>query len=66
MFNIINYQVFQNISNMLQELHLSLAPNKEHEKVFLHVLFIGFCNGKSLKDYLVRIALPRTNETSRC
>ena len=27
---------------------------------------LGQCNGKSLKDYLVRAALPKTNETRRC
>ena len=27
---------------------------------------VGFCNGKSLKDYVVTAALPKTNETGRC
>ena len=48
--------------NILQELHLLLAPDKEHEKVFPDVPVVGFHNGKSLKDYLVRAALPETNE----
>ena len=43
-----------------------LAPNKEHKKVFPNVPVVGFRHGKSLKDYLVRAALPKTNETGRC
>ena len=48
---------------MLQELHLLLAHDKELEKVFRNLPVVGFCNGKSLKDYLVRAALPKINET---
>ena len=33
-FNITYYLVFQNLRNMLQELHILLTPNKEHKKVF--------------------------------
>ena len=32
-------------------------------KVFPDVRVVGFRNGKSLKDYLVRATLPKTNET---
>ena len=45
---------------------MSLAPDKEHNKVFPNVPAIGFHYGKSLKDYLVREALPKSNETGRC
>ena len=45
-----------------KELHLLLAPEKDHKKVFPDVPVVGFRNGKSLKDYLVRAALPKTNE----
>ena len=65
-FNITYYPVFQNIRNTLQELHLLLAPDKENKKVFPDVLVVGFRNGKGLKDYLVRAALPKANETGRC
>ena len=58
--------IFQNIRNILQELHLLLAPDREHKEVFSDVPAVGFRNGKSLKDYLVRAALPKTNETRRC
>ena len=64
-FNIAYYSVFQNIRNILQELHLLLTPDKEHKKVFPAAPVAGFRKGKSLKDYLVRAALPKTNETGR-
>ena len=64
-FNITYYQVFQNIRHILQELHLLLAPDKEHKKVFPDVPVVWFRNGKSLKDYLIRVAVPKTNETGR-
>ena len=44
------YPVFQNIRSMLQELHLLLAPDMEHKKLFPNVPVVGFCNGKSLKN----------------
>ena len=52
-FNITYYPDFQNIRIILQELHLLLAPDEEHKNVFPNVPFVGFRNGKSLKDYLV-------------
>ena len=58
-FNITYYPAYQNIRNVLQELHILLAPDKEHQKVFPTVPIVGFRNGKSLKDYLVRAALPK-------
>ena len=65
-FNITYYPVFQNIGSILQELYLLFAPDKELKKVFRNVPVVGFRNGKSFKDYLVRAALPKTNETGRC
>ena len=49
----------------MQELHLLLAPDKEQKKLFSNVPVVEFCNGKSLNDYLVRAALPKTFETGR-
>ena len=60
-FNITYYPVFQNIRNILQELHLLLAPDEEYKNVFPVVSVVGFCKGKSLIDYLVR-----ANEIERC
>ena len=42
--------------NILQELHLLLAPDKEHKKVFPNVPVVGFCNGKSLKTASFELA----------
>ena len=50
----------------MKGLHILVTPNKEHKKVFLNVADIGFWNGKSLKDLLVRETLPKLNENGRC
>ena len=62
-FNITYYPAFQNVRSMLEELRILLAPDKEHNKVFLEVPIVGFRNGKSLKDYLVRASLPKMDNT---
>ena len=51
---------------MLQELHLLLAPDKKRKKVFPNVPVVVIRNGKSLKDYLIRAAFPKTNKVKRC
>ena len=63
-FNITYYPVFQNVRNILQELHILLTPDQQH-KVFQDIPFVGFRNGKSLKDHLVRAKLPNVNITGR-
>ena len=60
-FNITYYPAFQNIRSILVELQILLAPDKEHKKVFPEVPIVRFRSGKSLKDYLVRAALPKTD-----
>ena len=50
----------------MEELHISLTPNKEHKNVFSDVPVVGFQNGKRLKDYLVRAKLPKLDEIGRC
>ena len=50
----------------MEELHISLTPSKEDQKVFPDVPVVGFQNGKSLKDYLVRAKLPKIDESGRC
>ena len=47
-FNITSYPVFQNVRNILQELHILLTPDQEHKKVFQDLPVVGFRNGKSL------------------
>ena len=66
MFNITYYRAFQNSRNILQELYLLLAPDKEPTKVFPDVPLMRFHGGKNVKDYLVRPALTDTNGTERC
>ena len=50
----------------MEELHISLTPNKEHKKVFPDVPVVGFQNGKSLKDHLVRAKLSKLEESGKC
>ena len=68
MFNITYYLVFRGFKfrRILQELHLLLAPDKEHAKVFSNVPDVEFRNGKTIKDYLIRAVLPKTNKSGRC
>ena len=64
-FNITYYPAFQHVRRIMEELHILLTPNKEHRKVFPDVPVVGFRNGKSLKDYLVRAKLPKLDESGR-
>ena len=52
-FNITYHPVFQNVRNILQELHILVTPDQEHKKVFQDIPVIGFRNEKSLTDHLV-------------
>ena len=47
-FIMIYYQAFQNVGYILQELHLLLAPENEHTRVFPDVAVVEFRNGKNL------------------
>ena len=58
-FNITYYPAFQNVRNILEELQILLAPDKEHKKVFPEVPIVGFRNGNIVKDYLVRATQPK-------
>ena len=64
-FNITYYPAFQNVRSIMEELHILITPNKEH-KVFPDMPIVGFRNGKSLKDYLVRAKLSKLEESGRC
>ena len=63
--NITYYPVFQNVRNILQELHVLLTPDQEHRKVFQDIAVVRFHNDKSLKDHLVRAKLPNVETTER-
>ena len=58
-FTITYYPAFQNVRSILEELQILVAPDKEHKNVFPEVSIVGFRNGKSLKDYIVKAALPK-------
>ena len=47
----------------MKELQILLAPGKEHQKVFPNIPILGFRNGKSLKDHLVRTSLAILKNT---
>ena len=64
-FNITYYPVFQNVRNILQELHILLTPYQEYKKVFQDIPVVGFRNGKSLSDHWVRAKLPNVEITGR-
>ena len=58
-FNITYYPAFENFRSILEELQILLAADKKQKKVFPEVPIVGFRNGKSLKDYLVRAVMPK-------
>ena len=58
MFNIIYYPIFSKLKNILSKIHILLTLDREHSKVFKNILIIGFKEGKSLKDILVRVKVP--------
>ena len=64
-FNITYCPVFQNVRNILQELHILLTPDKEHKKYFQDIPVVGFRDGKSLKSHLARAKLPNVEITGR-
>ena len=65
-FNITYYPAFQNVSTVMEELHILLTPNKEHKKVFPNVPVIGFRNGRSRQVFWSKATLPKLNEGGRC
>ena len=58
-FNTTYYPAFQNVGSLLEEIQILLAQDKAHKNVFPEVPVVEFRNGKSLKNYLVRTALPK-------
>ena len=47
--------MFSELKIVLSKIHLLLAPDREHEKVFEKVTIIGFMRAKSLRDILARV-----------
>ena len=51
---------FSKLSNVLKSLNCILQGDEQHRKVFSDTPLVGFSNGKSLKNILVRAVLPKT------
>ena len=64
-FNITYHPVFRNVRKFLEELHVILASDDGHKKVFSDVPMIGFKNNKNLKAHLVRSQLRDLDEVGR-
>ena len=64
-FNITYRSVFKNVRKILEELHVILASDDGHKKVFPDVPMIGFKINKNLKAHLVRSQLPDLDEVGR-
>ena len=47
-FNITYCAAFQNVRDIMEELHILLNPHKECKNIFPNAPVIGFPNGKSL------------------
>ena len=65
-FNATHYPVFRHLKSQLKELHVILACDEAHKKVFPEISIIGLKNNKNLKSHLVRAALPGISKISRC
>ena len=57
--------MFRHLKSQLKELHIILACDEDHQKVFHEVPIISFKNIKDLKSHSVRAALPDINEKDR-
>ena len=64
-FNITHHPVFWNIRKLLEEVHVTLASDDGHKKVFPDVPMIGLKFNKTLKEHLVRSQLPDLYEVGR-
>ena len=64
-FNVTYYPMFRHLKSQLKELHVILACDEDHQKVFHEVPIIGFKNIKDLKLHFVRAVLPYINEKDR-
>ena len=54
--DIIRGTVFQNVTSILREVHVLLTADQKYQKLFQEISVVGFCNGKRLKDRLVRVS----------
>ena len=64
-FNIKYYPVFKHLKSQLKELHVILACNEDHKKIFPEVTTVGFKYNKIWKSHLVRADLTGITEVGR-
>ena len=64
-FNITYYPVFRDVRKILEELHVILASDDGHKKVFPDIPMIGFKTNKNFKARLVSSQLPDLDEVGR-
>ena len=64
-FNITQPSVFRDVRKVLEELHVILASQNGHKKVFPDVPMAGFKINKNLKAHLVRSQLPDLYQAGR-
>ena len=56
-FSITYHPLFRDVRKILEELHVILASDDEHKKVFPDVPIIGFKNNKKLKSTLGKVTI---------
>lgn len=61
--NIEYHPAFSKLSRVLKELDCILQGDEQHRKVFNDTPLVGFRNGKSLKNTLVRAVLPKIDSS---
>lgn len=59
----LTYPSYSKVKNILQNIHILLAPNQEHRDVYPSPPILDFKRGKNLKDMLVRAKLPAREKT---
>ena len=64
-FNTTYHPVFRDVRKILEELHVILASDDGHKKVFPDIPLVSFKNDKNLKTHLVRSQLPDLDEVGR-
>ena len=64
-FNVRYFPVLRHLKMQSKELHVILACDKDHKKVFPEVPFIGYKKNKNSKSHLVRASLQDMNEVGR-
>ena len=65
-FNVTYQPMFRHLKSQLKELHIILASDEDHKKVFAEVPNLGLKKNKNFKSHLVRATLPDINEVGRC